>query len=345
MRKRLAKNRWIQECGLKYTYIHMNRIVYKPPGASKAIRLGGINDSRKSVIQRYDSVVNGDKGTLDWLLNTYIADRQKAMRGKQPASEKTIEGYQNYKRVMLKKEWFGKFGNPTLGQIRRTSIRSYLDNYPGYTQARLHIQFLRAAWNWISETHDLPPNPCAGISMPPAPARKQYWSIEQHNAALDVAFGMREPYMFAVMELQYLQGARHSEVLNLRVSDCNDQGIILTRSKGSKDELTLWTPRLRAVYEFCRQLNPSAPAPIDGSYLIHNRDGSRITESQYKNACRRIKAKCLAIGFDLSDLHFHDLKANAAMDRSDGDVGHLTPAMQRRYAERKNEPKARKATR
>ena len=344
MRKQKAKNRWIKECGLKYVYEHMNRIVYRPPPYTQSYRLGGINDERKKIILAYENIIAGNRGSLDWLLKTYIKDRQVDRGPIKALSPRTLVDYENYTRVLLSKKWFGRGGNPNLNQIKRLTIRSYLDNYPSYTQARLHIQLIRAAWNWGLERYELPVNPCAGIKMPPPASRKQFWSDKQYRTALKVASEMRTPYMYAVMELQYLQGARFGEVQGIRISDCGDDGIHLKRSKGSKDEITEWTPRLRAVYDLCRSMHASAPTPIDGGYLLHNKDGSQITNSQYKNSCKRIKVRCKALGVDIDDLHFHDIKANAAMDRSDNDVGHMTEAMRRRYADRAAKPKARKAT-
>ena len=340
-RPRNTKARWLKECGLKYVYVHMNRYVYRPPPYSKSYRLGSVNDDRKKIIVAYENIIAGNRGSLEWLLKSYIKDRSQQQGPINALKPRTIKDYQNYCAILLKKEWFGA---ANLAQIKRISVRGYLDNYPSYTQARLHVQFIRAAWNWMAERYEIPQNPCTGVKMPPPESRKQFWSQAQYDTALEVALNMQEPYMFAVMDLQYLQGARHGEVLALKVSDCSDSGIHLKRSKGSADEITEWTPRLKAVYEFFRNLYPAAPAPIGGSYLIHNRDGSAIRENQYKNACRRIKAKCKALGVDIDDLHFHDIKANAAMDRSDNDVGHLTEAMRKRYAERDSKPKSWKAT-
>ena len=344
-RKRNASNRWLKECGLKYVTVSKNRYVYRPPPYKKETLLGKICSPRKNIIQAYDRLLAGNFGTLDWLLTKYINDRQKKQGPTKPLSPRTIVDYEHYKKRLLNKDWFGQAGNPTLSQIKRTSIRSYLDHYPSYTQARLHIQLIRAAWNWVGERYELPPNPCSGVKMPPLAGRKQFWADEQYTTALSVAADMRFPYMFAIMELQYLQGARHGEVLETKRNDCSDEGIHLKRSKGSKDEITQWTPRLRAVYEFCLTMHPHAPTPIDGSYLIHNKDGSRITEVQYRQACQRIKVKCKLLGVSIDDLHFHDIKANASMDRPDNDVGHLDVKMKQLYARQQSKPTIRKATR
>ena len=145
--------------------------------------------SEKKIILAYENIIAGNRGSLDWLLKTYIKDRQVDRGPIKALSPRTLVDYENYTRVLLSKKWFGRGGNPNL------------------------------------------------------------WSDKQYTTALKVTSEMRVPYMYAVMELQYLQGARFGEVQGIRISDCGDDGIHLKRSKGSKDEITEWTPRLRAVYD------------------------------------------------------------------------------------------------
>jgi integrase len=356
-RTRNVANRWLKECGLKYVTVSKNRYVYRPPPYKKETVLGKIHTARKDIITAYDNLKAGNFGTLRWMLEYYVKERSKERGSSPPLAARTLVDYANFMRVMLddkytkdgelleKNQWFGKQGNPSLTQIKRTTIRQYLDHYPGAIQANLHIQFIKAAWNYVSERFTLPPNPCIGIRFNSKKGRHQLWSAVQYAAALEVAANMRNPYMFGFMELQYLQGARSCEVRQIKLSDVTDEGIHLKRTKGSKDEVTLWTPRLRAAYDFCRTIQINAPSPIDGAYLVHNKDGSMITESQYKQAAQRIKLKCKKAGVDLSDLHFHDLKANAAVDRPDNDVGHLDPKMQELYSRKRTQIKSRKATR
>lgn len=341
MRPRKQDNKWLRECGLKYVYQSKGRYyVYRPPGERERV-LGRITDTRQSIILAYEQAQLGHFGTVEWLLNYYIENRPK---DPQPISERTLEDYKNYRKAMTGKSkrstetWFADTG---LVQIDRYTIRQYLDNYPGKVQANRHIQLLKAAWNFAAERYPLPANPCMGVKLNHSKARDATWTRQQYVAALRVAKDMKFPFMAVFMELMYLQGARKAEIQDMKTSQILPGGLFLERKKGSQGEITQWSPRLRRVVDLALSLNKDAPAPISGEYLLHNKDGSKITESQYKNACRRIKAKCSKLGVDLSNVTFHDLKANASVDRIDGDVGHQTEKMKAVY---RRTPKVTKST-
>ncbi len=79
----------------------------------------------------------------------------------------------------------------------------------------------------------------------------RYW---EYQLVYEVARNSPFAYIASMMEIAYLCRARSSEVRNLGEGDINDKGIYLKRTKGSKDELTLWTPHLQAAAEFARSL-------------------------------------------------------------------------------------------
>lgn len=81
------------------------------------------------------------------------------------------------------------------------------------------------------------------------------------------------------MEFAYLCRMRRCEILRATRKQILSEGFDTLRSKGSRDAITLWSTRLRKAVK--------ADAKVTGMYVIHDKQGQRITESAFKSAWTR----------------------------------------------------------
>lgn len=270
----------------------------------------------------YERALEPDnKGTLNWLLDDYFA--RKTFK-----SQQTKDAYEGYRRLLAEFRTLDgtPFGEVRLEQITKRSIRGYLDKYPAPISANRQIQFLKAAWTYIAQFHDLPDNPCAGVTLNKQEARTRYVNQAEFAAFKKTVSG----YLPIFMELAYLLRARWSEVQRLTTNDLLAEGVRLARGKGSEGEITAWTQRLQKAIADCQAFNAQAPTPIAGAYLIHDRKGKAISRNAFQTAWGRAMSAWVAAGNER--FTFHDLKAAGYSDQQEQFAGHKSDRMHKVYS-------------
>jgi integrase len=307
----------------EYIGVLEGKPVFKPD-----LYLCSVNAPRSQFWTAYERVTGIRKDTLAWLLGAYLESEQ--FKGK---AERTREAYIGYA-VTLKAQRVGRelFGDVELIRIHMVSIRTYLDTYkdkhekPAPISANRQIQFLKSAWNWALERYrHVPENPCIGVKLNKQPPRSRYVTDEEYAAAIALGHG----FIPIAMELAYLCRARRAEVFSRTVSDCVGDGLILVRTKGSEGEITAWSPRLRAAVDAARALNQSAPTPIGGAFLVHDRRGRPIGKNAFDSAWRRFMDKVEAAGIERFTLH--DLKSKGVSEQKSNWAGHKSSRMRKTY--------------
>ncbi len=106
-------------------------------------------------------------------------------------------------------------------------------------------------------------------------------------------------------------------------------GLHVIRTKGSKDQIIEWTPRLRKVVKRAQRL----PSQIASTYLIHNKYGQRVRDEAFKSAWQRSIAKAIKKS-GIERFTFHDLKRKGVSDFSGDKLlasGHHSASMLRIY--------------
>jgi integrase len=258
--------------------------------------------SMSEVWLAYEQLTSGPKDTVGWLLNLYRdSERFKELSPKsQKDYSKAIE------KLIGAPVGAIKFGDAKLTQVKKQTVRSYLDAYPSPVAANRQIAVLKSAWNWTLERHDVPENPCLGVRLNRESARDRYVTDDEMKGAMELA----PPPIQQMMELAYLLRARYSEVLNLTTDDVSDTHVTLIRLKGSEGELCALSERLSAAVSDVRA----------DPYICH-----RYTESGFSSAWRRLMAKVD------NPFTFHDLKAKGISDHQNNHSGHRSPAMRKTY--------------
>ena len=274
--------------------VYQQRQVIAPPGATL------------DEVWRAWEKVSTDVFTLGWLLSEYHNSKKF-----QRLSPKTQSDYQSYRDTLLGYEIEGGvFARAQLDHITKRTIRHFLDVYPAPVSANRHIAYLKAAWSWVEERHEIPPNPCLKVTMNEETPRDRYVTPEEYQVAYDLAC----PELKQMMELAYLCRARWSEVMNLRVEDLTDEGVTLERLKGSEGEITMYSERLR-----------DAVSDVRGDpYICH-----RYSRSGFSSAWRRLMARVEKQGVER--FTFHDLKAAGISDHKSNHSGHRSPNMRKVY--------------
>jgi hypothetical protein len=67
----------------------------------------------------------------------------------------------------------------------------------------------------------------------------------ERSAVLAHTKGSSTPYLWPLLEIKYLCRMRSIEVVRLTDAHASEQGLYISRAKGSNDNIVKWTPRLK----------------------------------------------------------------------------------------------------
>ncbi len=282
------------------------------------------NAALNDIVKAYQRVLGSEKDqgrSLSWLLKRYfLSPAFKKL------SDRTRKDYQWYAGKIQEMPGaagtvFGDFPYQQISRKTIAALRDKLADTP--TQANRRLQFLSAVFTWAIEEEHLDTNPCKGVSRFSLKARDRYTEDNEYQIVYDCAASY--PWLQVMMELAYLCRARLGELRVLPPAAVSDIGVYLERSKKSESELTTWTPRLRAAVDAALAL----AGPSD-RFLVHDTDGSQISENQFRNAWRRTMDRALQRGLK-KRFTFHDLKARGVTNHPLQHSGHKSERMKSVY--------------
>lgn len=296
----------------------------------KESRLCSLDAPISEVWQAYESLEKDANNTLRWLLDAF--NESEHNRSKKPTTQRQHEMYRN-SLVSVTGKNGDQFGDLPLISINRRMIRRYLDVAEKKVGANRHIQYMKAAWNWGSQRYSQVPeqNPCEGVTLNKEESRTRYIDDWEYQLVIDVIHATtRSPYLVVMMELAYLCRLRNSEVRALKHSDIQGDLLKITRGKGSLGEFTKISPRLQAAINMAKAINPGAPAPIKGAYLLHDAKGMPISKNRFDSAWKRAMDKAVELGIAIDGkvlrlserFTFHDIKAKGLTDHTEHWAGH-----------------------
>jgi integrase len=259
----------------------------------------------------YESLHSEQQHTVTWLMETYFDSRQfNSLRVKTQADYLSRS---NTLQNMLMTN--GKpFGQLRLKQVDRYLLREYLDISQHPVSANRQIAVLSSAWAWALERFKIPDNPCKQVKPNKETPRTKYITDSEYRQAKALA----PSWLQVAMDLSYICRARRAEVLALTLAEVGDDGLLIQRSKGSKSEVTQWTPALRAVIDKSRNLDGSS------NHLVRTAAGS-ISVPQFDSAWRRLMSAVADQGG--SRFTFHDIKAKGLSDMAEPWAGHKSDSM------------------
>lgn len=225
-----------------------------------------------------------------------------------------------------------------LGQVALTDwtpglVRRYMDKRgeQSVSRANHELRWLKRVFSWGFERDILTRNPARGVRVLKERPRQHYVEDAHFAQAIMRAERSGSPYLAPMMEFAYRCRMRLCEVLDLTDADLTEGGIHVRRRKGSKDNITRWSPALIAAAARAKALRqPHAVAQLDPEkrYLFVSRAGGRLSETTVQTAWQRLMRG------QPDRFTFHDLKRKGVSDTV-GDKqkasGHRSAAMLKVY--------------
>jgi len=173
------------------------------------------------------------------LFNNQALDFEMFLLIDKKYSKETIDSYLNdlYKYYLyLKKN--------NIVNVKKENIINYIDylkkNKLSTTSINHNISVLRTFYKFILITYNLKENPMEFIeSSKNKKSLPTVLSYEEIKSLLDIDLIDKYSYRNkAMLELMYATGLRVSELLNLKINDCDlDMGYLKTLGKGSKERI------------------------------------------------------------------------------------------------------------
>lgn len=336
----------------KGIYRQRGRTIYKPylgrvNGKSHfgdEVVLGPDTMPLSKVYQAYESLQEKKEFTLGWLINEYKSSKKfkKLSTDWQKALLLYVPKVTNYK-----VEGYGIFGSVPLSRITPATLNRFYEKYSDKTGAvQMVRKLISGAWTWgRSQFDEVPPNPSLEVPALEKQKRDRYVTDEEYSCVYYIA----PPFWKAMMEFAYICRARRGELADMKRDQLLVQGVQLKRSKGSLDEITLWTDRLRSALSMLDELYDGEKFDyVFAAPKSNNRGGIRMTpgakmkkntlDSQWQMIMQRaLDEKLISEKFN-----FHDLKAKGISDHEGLVSGHKTLEAKKVYIRKTQEVKGTK---
>lgn len=314
-----------------YVYVDHRRYHYRPYEGkgklAKPIRLCGSDAPLSEVWAAWEAQQGKATNTFAALARRYL--KSAKFKSRSPRTQHDYHGcYERVCRAELTDD--RRFGDLDLDEITPGMILKYLElraDQRAPVTGNREKAFISVVFSWGYARDLAPPNPCLRVARNTEVARSTYVSDAEYQYIYDLAGACAPAYIRPAMELAYLCRMRKVEVLALSVADIKPEGVLVRRTKGSRDGLTRWSPRLRQAIDHAK-----TASTIAGLTVIRGRDGQPIKESTFDTAWQRLQV--LAAKRGGNRIWFHDLKAKGISD-FDGDKkkagGHRSEQMVERY--------------
>ncbi|MCK9504688.1 MAG: hypothetical protein M0Q95_10965 [Porticoccaceae bacterium] len=318
---------------------------YDEFGKKKARRICGTEATLAEIWQAAEAQQDKTVMTFAMLSNEF---QQTHIWRKLSASTK--KDYQNcHLAIVTRDTSTGKMGDLPISKWTVGLIRKYRDKRGEESESRANkeLAYIKRLFAWAYEYEKVPANPATGIKKISIAPRQHYAEDRDYHYLLNIARQSGYWYVPHAMELAYLCRMRMSEVLDLTDANELDDGLLIRRRKGSKDNITEWTPRLRETWDSLKNKRNDIlsarkqPHPIhaDRRFLfVSERTGNKIDISSLQTAMQRIQRaaadQAREDGVEYNHFTFHDLKRKGISD-TEGDKmkasGHRSAAMMRVY--------------
>lgn len=272
----------------------------KPTVAGPAARLSdlhGIMEGRAGSDQR---------GTIGFVMaqfrsSTEYAKLAKTTRDDYDYCEKEVRKIKTRLGVTFDQLVIDRLETPVFQRLNE-NIAKGENGEPRPTKANKIQRYLRRTMAWGKRHGHCRSNPAAGVKL--AQERKQFRMPEREVYAATVSFaqergalkphtkGSCPPYLWCVMEIAYLCRMRGIEVIGLTDAHATEEGLKVSRVKGSNDNIVRWNPRLRAAWNAVLELRAgilakrSRPIPIraEQRFVFTNQSGERLSKSALDQA-------------------------------------------------------------
>lgn len=303
-----------------------------------------------------EQLLGVERGTVRAVLDAFHESTD--FKGLAP---RTRDDYGRYRDIAMKVPTKrGELGAIPVAQLSPPVIQRVVESIAGQghpTKANHLLRYLRRCFRWGVNHGHCTNNPAAGVQqareakqvrVPELARYHEVLAFAQARAQLQARTqGACPPYLPLVMELAYLCRLRGIEVLDLTDAHVKPEGLLGKRRKGSRDTITAWSPRLRAVVDAALARRKAAndkhkrPTPLQPELrpLIVAEDGGPLTKSGLDSAWQRLMKQAVEAGVIADGERFglHAMKHRGITDTV-GTVkekqqagGHRSEAMAHRY--------------
>lgn len=210
------------------------------------------------------------------------------------------------------------------------------DAIPGRPAKANHVlRYLRRLFAWGVRLGHCTRNPATGVKQAAEVGKHTMPATDAFIAALTFArdrgaytphtAGSCPPYLAPAMEIAYACRLRGIEVTTLTDAHVLDDGLQSNRRKGSRDNITAWTPRLRAAIAEVQAIRkrqwaakPGRVTPIKPAdrYLFVAQDGDPLLKSTFDSAWQRFMTLAIRDAAITAEQKFslHGLKHRGVTD-------------------------------
>lgn len=320
----------------KYVYLKRGWYIWRRDklGQGAPIRLVKEGSSMSAIWAAWEAVQQDDSNNLSALLADYISFAN--------VTDRTRKDYQSMARLISEQELADgrKLGEAHVDDPDIRFWRLYLDKLSETpVAANRRMQLIKAAYAWAYQRGMVRENSPSGITLYREKPRDRYVTDAEYDAVLALAQGWsktgRYPYLWIMMELAYLLRARRTEVCALQRKQIEGDRLSWMRAKGSKAEITIITPRLKAALNAGKALEAKVASP----WIVH-RKGQQIKKNAFDSAWRRLMDEALQSGLIADRFTFHDLKARGITDHAQHYGGHKSGRQAQDYIRKPDEVEA-----
>jgi len=213
--------------------------------------------------------------------------------------------------------------------IKPMHVAQFMDAHKSKAQANLGRVILSNVFDYAIRRGIIEcANPAKMVTKFVIKGRDRYLTDEEF-AAIRLA---GNDVVKVAMDIAYLTGARITDVLKLRLADCQEDGLFVQQHKTKKRQLFTWSPELREAINIAKKL----PRPIRGLHLLCTRTGKPYCYSSFYSIWQNA---CTTAGVE--NVHFHDIRGKAATEaKQQGQdyqalLGHASKAMSDKYIKRR----------
>lgn len=211
-------------------------------------------------------------------------------------------------------------------QIRPSHIARWMDLYPSKAQGNIGRVIIGNVFDYAIRRGLIDcVNPAKAIKKNIIEGRTRHLTDDEFFRIRDKA----NEAVKAAMDISYLTGARIADVLKIRFSDIQTDGLFIEQHKTKKRQLFVWNEDLQEVIRNAKKI----PRPVKNfTHLLCTRTGKAYSYSSFYQVW-----KIAVTNAGVENVHFHDIRGNAATEaKKQGQdyqaiLGHASQAMSEKY--------------
>lgn len=304
----------------KYVTIIHGSYWYRAPGAKpvRVCRTGEEMALYRFIAENAAPIANIDVKTVADALDRY---EREVLPSKAP---RTQRDYIRHLRVLRK-----VFGHMAPNDVAPRDIGRFLDVSRGKIQRNRQIAVLSAVYSkMVGRWYCADKNPCQHVERNESKKRRRYVTDAEYAAV----YALAPPRVQIMMELALRTYQRQGDLLSLKWSQVDDEGVTFQQGKTGKrlKVKRAGAVKLNAVLARAQKMLPHLPR----EYVVRNRHGKPYTGEGFRACWQRVMRKAVSTGAIKERFTFHDLRAKAISDTKDiqkafEGAGHTSMAMTR----------------